>query len=157
MHSKPPQPPPLFNASLESLVPRMEQIVGFLPLLLPTTTHLLQREKCLSRFLFLARRLQRTLGRYCQGNYSPNSNFCQCYPPSSPLRQHYRIRNRYYYFYQTVSTSRKLRDASSEAKKFLNNFRVEPVMYEHFFQLNNAALSKKKKRSRPGASAITKN
>ncbi|CRG86921.1 metallopeptidase MepB [Talaromyces islandicus] len=46
-------------------------------------------------------------------------------------------------FYQAVSTDSKLRDASSEAEKLLDDFGIETAMREDLYQLVDAALKKK--------------
>lgn len=46
-------------------------------------------------------------------------------------------------FYQAVSTDQNLRNASSEAEKLLNNFRIESAMREDIFKLFDAALNRK--------------
>ncbi|GAM37137.1 Prd1 homolog [Talaromyces pinophilus] len=45
-------------------------------------------------------------------------------------------------FYQAVSTDQKLRDASSEAEKLLDDFGIETAMREDLFKLVDAALKK---------------
>lgn len=46
-------------------------------------------------------------------------------------------------FYQAVSTDQKLRDASSEAEKLLDDFGIESSMREDIFRLVDASLKKK--------------
>jgi metallopeptidase MepB len=46
-------------------------------------------------------------------------------------------------FYQAVSTDQKLRDASSEAEKEMDDFGIESAMREDLFQLVDAVLKKK--------------
>ncbi len=46
-------------------------------------------------------------------------------------------------FYQSVSTSQELRDASTEAEKLMDDFSIEASMREDVFKLVDAALKKK--------------
>jgi metallopeptidase MepB len=48
-------------------------------------------------------------------------------------------------FYQAVSTDQKLRDASSEAEKEMDDFGIESAMREDLFKLVDAVLKKKEK------------
>lgn len=48
-------------------------------------------------------------------------------------------------FYQSVSTDQKLRDASSEAEKLMDDFGIETAMREDLFKLVDAAVKKNEK------------
>ncbi|EGE08205.1 hypothetical protein TEQG_07263 [Trichophyton equinum CBS 127.97] len=48
-------------------------------------------------------------------------------------------------FYQSVSTDSKLRDASTEAERLMNDFGIESAMREDLYKLVDAAVKKKEK------------
>jgi metallopeptidase MepB len=117
-YKRPPQAPPVFNATPESL--------------LEETKKLIARSK----------KVQDDLVE----NISPSeASFDNIVLPTARDDNQLNVDFRILQFYQEVSSDKDLRDASSTAERLMNDFAIESSMREDSFKLVDAVLKKKEK------------
>ncbi|KAF2261516.1 zincin [Lojkania enalia] len=117
-YRKPPQLPPKFTGTPESLI--------------ADTKRLIDR----------SRRVQDTI---VQDVTPETATFENVILPSALDDNEMSLESHIIGFYQAVSTDQKLRDASTEAEKLLDDFSIESGMREDVFNLVNIVLNKKNK------------
>ncbi|KAF2152008.1 metallopeptidase MepB [Myriangium duriaei CBS 260.36] len=117
-YQKPPQAPPVFTATPESLA--------------ADTKRLLDRSKKIQDSVVDKIRPE-------------DATFSNVILPMAHDDNHMTIETHIIGFYQAVSTDSKLRDASTEAEKEMDEFSIESSMREDVFKLIQAALDKKEK------------
>jgi metallopeptidase MepB len=115
---KPPQAPPLFVA---------------------TPTSILEDTK---RMIAQSRKVQ---DEVASGVTSETATFSTALLPLAHDENDMTLEAHILGFYQAVSTDQKLRDASSEAEKLMDDFGIETAMREDLFQLVDAAVKKNEK------------
>lgn len=117
-YQKPPQPPPKFTATPDSLA--------------ADTKRLLDQSKAVQDAIVK--------------NVTPESaSFKNVMLPMAQDDDKMSIESHIIGFYQAVSTDSKLRDASTEAEKQMDEFSIEASMREDIFRLVDAALKKDEK------------
>ena len=113
---RPPQAPPLFTATPESLA--------------SDTQRLIERARALQ---------DKTVNEVT----TDSASFKNTVLPIAQDDNHMALETHIVGFHQAVSTDAKLRDASTEAEKALDDFGIETAMREDVFRLVDAALNKK--------------
>lgn len=114
---KPPQAPPLFTHTPDSLI--------------KNTTKLVDQSKALQDHLVATYSLQ-------------DATFDLVELPMARDDNHWGLESHIITFYQAVSTDAKLRDASTEAEKLMDDFGIESSMREDVFRLVDAVYKKHK-------------
>lgn len=117
-YSKPPQSPPLFTATPESLI---------------TDT---------KRLIEQSRAVQDGIAKNVK---KESASFEKVLLPMARDDNKMSLESHIIGFYQAVSTSSALRDASTEAEKIMDDFSIEASMREDIFQLVDAAFNKGEK------------
>lgn len=115
-YQKPPQAPPKFTATPDSL--------------LKDTKRLIDESKALQDALVKDVKLE-------------DATFAKVCLPRAHEENNAAIESHILGFYQAVSTDQALRDASSEAEKQMDDFGIESIMREDVFNLVDAVLKKK--------------
>ncbi|KAK4499573.1 hypothetical protein PRZ48_010090 [Zasmidium cellare] len=114
---KPPQAPPLFTHTPESLIKDTERLIA--------TSKALQ-DKVVKEVSV------------------DNANFHNAELPFAQDDNKMSLESHIIGFYQAVSTDAKVRDASTEAEKLMDDFAIEASMREDIFKLVDAAYKKQK-------------
>ncbi|KAF4552950.1 Peptidase family M3-like protein 1 [Elsinoe fawcettii] len=117
-YQKPPQAPPVFTATPDSLIADTKRLIA-------------QSKKVQDD---------------ATAKYKPSdATFKEVLLPMALDDNKMAIESHIIGFYQAVSTDPKLRDASTEAEKLLDDFSIESSMREDVFQLLQGVLDKKEK------------
>ncbi len=114
-YQKPPQAPPSFTATPESLVAGAKKL----------------NERC-----------KNVMDKIVQDVKPESAAFENTVLPMALDENESRLSSRIIRFYKAVSTDKGLRDASAEAEKLMNEFSVEACMREDIYQLVEAAFQK---------------
>jgi len=115
-YQKPPQAPPLFTATPESLI--------------SDTRRLIDRSRGVQDHIV-------------KSVTSDSASFKNALLPIAQDDNHMALESHIIGFYQAVSTDAKLRDASTEAEKEMDDYGIEAAMREDVFKLLDAAVNKK--------------
>ncbi|TKA63376.1 hypothetical protein B0A55_11424, partial [Friedmanniomyces simplex] len=116
-YKKPPQPPPLFTHTPDSLLKDTERIID--------------QSKALQ-------------DRIVKDVSSEKAEFKSVLQPFAQDDNHMSLETHIIGFYQAVSTDAKLRDASTEAEKKMDDFAIEASMREDIFKLVDSVFKKQK-------------
>ncbi|EED20714.1 metallopeptidase MepB [Talaromyces stipitatus ATCC 10500] len=115
---KPPQAPPLFVATPTSIIDDTKRLIA---------------------------RSRKVQDEVANGVKPEDATFANALLPLAQDENAMTLEAHIIGFYQAVSTDQKLRDASSEAEKLLDDFGIETAMREDLFKLVDAALKKDEK------------
>ncbi|PSK34054.1 Saccharolysin [Elsinoe australis] len=114
-YQKPPQAPPIFTATPESLISDTKRLIA------------------------QSKKVQDDIAK------TSDASFKNALLPMAMDDNQMAIESHIIGFYQAVSTDGKLRDASTEAEKLLDDFSIESSMREDVFQVLQTVLERKEK------------